>query len=206
MMNQTIENTTDVRKKAIIQGIVLGVISFILSIISLYITVSATSLFTSSAAAGFVNYVVFLIVAVFFVISLRKAAGGYWDFSTALKNIFIMMAITAVIGTLGVSVWNMVNPTLQQEAIDNTINMTIETMEATGANDENIDNTIEMLEQQRNALAEMSIGQILKGLAVSILMYFVLSLIFAAIFKRERPIFQSPAPSDDAHPWQNEKS
>ncbi len=205
-MNETIDNAAVVKKKAIIQGIILGVISFILSIISLYITKSATSLFTSSAAAGFINYAVFLIVAVFFVISLRKAAGGYWSFSEALKNIFIMMAIVAVIGTAGVSIWNMINPSLQQEAIDNTINMTIETMEATGAQDENIDNTIEMLEQQRNALAEMTIGQTLKGLAITIVMYFVLSLILAAIFKREKPIFQSPAASDNAHPWQNQNS
>lgn len=205
-MNETIDNAAVVKKKAIIQGVILGVISFILSIISLYITKSATSLFTSSAAAGFINYAVFLIVAVFFVISLRKAVGGYWSFSDALKNIFIMMAIVAAIGTAGVSIWNMVNPGLQQEAIDNTINMTIETMEATGAQDENIDNTIEMLEQQRNALSEMTIGQTLKGLAITIVMYFVLSLILAAIFKREKPIFQSPAASDNAHPWQNQNS
>lgn len=206
MMNQTIENRALLKKKAIILGIILGVISFVLSIISLYLGASAKSIVSFYALIGFVNYVVFLIVISFFVINLRKVVGGYWDFSTALKNIFIMMAIAAIIGTIGVSCWNFFYPSLQHRVNDNLMNLTIEMMEASGSKDENIDSAIEILEQQSNSISTMTVGQIFLGTAVTIVVYFVLSLIFAAIFKRERPIFQSPAPSDDAHPWQNQNS
>ncbi|SEG12650.1 DUF4199 domain-containing protein [Sphingobacterium lactis] len=196
--------TPDVKKKAIINGVILGIISLVLSIISLYILKSATSLMTSSVINFFVNYIIFLAVAILFTIQLRKAIGGYWSFSTALKNIFIMLAIAAVIGTVGIGIFNMVNPNVQIEAIENTQNLTIEMMEANNMADDQIDTMLENLDQQKESLANMSIGQNLKGLAISLVLYFVLALILAAIFKKEKPLFRTPAaPSDEAHPWQN---
>ncbi|WP_313258529.1 DUF4199 domain-containing protein [Sphingobacterium sp.] len=199
----SINATNNVRKQAVINGVILGVISFVLSIISLYFSKSATSIVTSSVINIFVSYAVFLAIAVFFILKLRKANGGYWDFSTALKNIFIMLAITAAIGLIGINIFNMVYPSLQVEAIENTQNLTIEMMEANNMPDEQIDATLEMLDQQKEALGSLSIGQILKGLAVSLLLYFVLALIFAAIFKKEKPMFKPTSSSDEAHPWQN---
>ncbi|MGM1430044.1 DUF4199 domain-containing protein [Sphingobacterium lactis] len=194
----------DVKKKAIINGVILGIISLVLSIISLYILKSATSLMTSSVINFFVNYIIFLAVAILFTIQLRKAIGGYWSFSTALKNIFIMLAIAAVIGTVGIGIFNMVNPNVQIEAIENTQNLTIEMMEANNMADDQIDTMLEGLDQQKESLANMSFGQNLKGLAISLVLYFVLALILAAIFKKEKPLFRTPAaPSDEAHPWQN---
>ncbi|MGJ1204288.1 DUF4199 domain-containing protein [Sphingobacterium lactis] len=196
--------TPDVKKKAIINGVILGIISLVLSIISLYILKSATSLMTSSVINFFVNYIIFLAVAILFTIQLRKAIGGYWSFSTALKNIFIMLAIAAVIGTVGIGIFNMVNPNVQIEAIENTQNLTIEMMEANNMADDQIDTMLEGLDQQKESLANMSFGQNLKGLAISLVLYFVLALILAAIFKKEKPLFRTPAaPSDEAHPWQN---
>ena len=199
----SINATNNVRKKAVINGVILGVISFVLSIIFLYFSKSATSIVTSSVINIIVSYAVFIAIAVFFILQLRKANGGYWDFSTALKNIFIMLAITATIGLIGINIFNMVYPSLQVEAIENTQNLTIEMMEANNMPDEQIDATLEMLDQQKEALGSLSIGQILKGLAVSLLLYFVLALIFAAIFKKEKPMFKTANSSDEAHPWQN---
>ncbi len=199
----SINATNDVKKKAIINGVILGFISLVLSIISLYFSKTASSIVTSSVVNIFVSYVVFLAIAVFFILQLRKANGGYWDFTTALKNIFIMLAITAAIGLIGINIFNMVYPTLQVEAIENTQNLTIEMMEANNLPDEQIDATLELLDQQKEALGSLSIGQVLKGLAVSLLLYFVLALIFAAIFKKEKPMFKPVSSSDEAHPWQN---
>ena len=190
-MNYSIDETKSIKKQAVIYGIILGVVSLILSIISIYISKSATSLFLSSAINIIVNYVLFLALAVYFVLQLRKLIGGYWTFSIALKNIFIVLAISAVIGVLGVNVFNLVNPIPQEEAIDNTINLTIEMLEAANSSDEQIDKTIELLEQQKEALGSLTTGILLRGLMVSIILYFILALIFAAIFKREKLIFPS---------------
>jgi len=191
-MTYSIDQTKDLKKQAVIYGIILGIVSLILSIISIYISKSATSLFLSSAINILVNYVLFLALAVYFVLQLRKLVGGYWTFSIALKNIFIVLAISAVIGVLGVNLFNLVNPIPQEEAIDNTINLTIEMLEAANSSDEQIDKTIELLEQQKEALGSLTIGILLRGLMVSLILYFILSLVFAAIFKREKLMFSSP--------------
>ncbi len=199
-LNQTNNN---VKKKAIINGVILGIISLVLSIISLYFSKTATSIITSSIINIIVNYAIFIALAVVFILQLRKAIGGYWNFSTALKNIFIMLAVTATVGVIGISVFNLVYPTLQVEAIENTQNLTIEMLEANNTPDEQIDKTIELLDQQKEALGSLSIGQTLKGLVVSLLLYFVLALIFAAIFKKEKPMFNTANSSGGAHPWEN---
>lgn len=196
----------DIKVKAIVNGVVLGIVSCILSIISLYFSATATSIYTSSIINFVVNYGVFLVVAIVFVLQLRKAIGGYWSFSVALKNIFIMLAVTATVGLLGISLFNMAYPKLQVEAIENTQNITIEMMEAANTPDEQIDTVLEMLDQQKEALGSLSFGQIIKGLFVSLLLYFVLALALAAIFKKGRPVFQKAMPGeekdDGAQPWQ----
>ena len=199
MSLETME-TPNVLKKTIIFGILLGIISVITSIISLYITKTATGLFTSAILAGAINYVLFIAVAVFFTIALRKAIGGYWSFSTALKTIFIMFAINAVISTIGTIVINQVMPNLQEESIDNTMNLTIELLESTGVNDEQIDAKIAEIEQQKEDLANLTIGQQIKGLMVYFLLYFVVALVFAAIFKKEKPVFYKVPAADPAFP------
>lgn len=197
----------DIKIKAIINGVILGIISFVLSIISLYFSRTADSIYTSTIINFVVNYGIFVAVAVIFVLQLRKAIGGYWSFSIALKNIFIMLALTATIGLVGINLFNMAYPTLQIEAIENTQNLTIEMMEETNTPDEQIDTVLEMLDQQKEALGSLSFGQVFKGLFVSLLLYFVLALILAAIFKKDKPVFLKANAGDQqegSHPWQKD--
>lgn len=202
MTNEIQPLVAEVRRKAVIYGVIMGVLAFVLGIISLIIMKNGTGLFTVTFISIFVNYGILIGLACYFSILLRKAIGGYWDFSTALKNIFIMLAISGVLATVGTSVMNASYPRLQEEAIDNMMNMTIESLEAMGAPDEQIDSTVEELEMQKDMLGTLSIGQVIKGIAVSLILYFVFALILAAIFKREKPMFIQPK-GDEAHPWQN---
>lgn len=196
------EKTVDIKGKALNYGLILGVISFVLGVIALFIVRNGTGLFTVGLGSTFVTYVGFIAFACYFSILLRRAIGGYWDFSTALKNIFIMLAVSGVLSTVASTTMSAVYPTLQEEAMDNMLNVTIEGLEALGAPDEQIDATVEGIEEQREALGTLSIGQVIKGLAISLIMYFVFALILAAIFKKERPMFVQPK-GDEAHPWQD---
>jgi len=195
--------SVDPKKKALTYGVILGVISLFVSIITLYILKDASSLIVSSALSATLNYVLFVVLACVFANALRKYVGGYWEFSEALKNIYIMLAITAIISTVGITLFNAAMPYVQEKSIDNTINLSIESMEKLGTNDEQIDNMVALLEEQKEQLGVFSIGQVVKGLAVTLIIYFVLALVLAAIFKREKPIFNSPASNtDNPHPWQ----
>lgn len=191
----------DLKRKAIIYGVVLGIISFILGVASLAITKTGTSLYTTMFMAFAVNFGLYLAFACYFVLQLRKAIGGYWDFRTALRHIFVTLAVSAILGTVGTLAFNALFPTIQEESIRNMMNMSIEVMESAGLPDAQIDATIQQFEEELATVGSLSVGQTIKGLAISLIMYFVLALVFAAIFKREKPVFIKPT-EESAHPWQ----
>src|SRR5690606_3701720 len=138
---------------------------------------------------GGISFVLMIALSAYFAVLLRRVAGGFWNFRQALKGIIIMLDITVIISTVGGALFNWVNPEPQQDVVDKTINLTIETMESIGADDDLIDKQVADLEKQRDELREFSIGQNLKGLGVALIMYFIFALILAAILKRERPAF-----------------
>lgn len=199
-MNQDLHSafpTELVKKESIKYGIYLGVLSLIISIISTYILVNSSNFKTSSIATGAIALVIMIALSAYFGVLIRKVVGGFWNFSEALKGIFIMLAISVIISTVGGALFNAVNPEPQQIVFDRTINNTIEMMEEMGADDDLIDSQVADLEQKRDSMREFSFMQTLKGLAVALIMYFVLALILAAILKRERPVFLSMPPQND---------
>lgn len=193
-----------VRKEGIKLGVYLGVLSLAISIISVYALLNAANFKIASMITGGIGLVAMIALSAYFSVMLRKSAGGFWSFSQALKGIFTMLAIAVIISSLGTTVFNVISTEPQQAIFDKTINMTIETMESAGLDDDLIDKQIAELEKTRDEMRSFSIGQVLKALGVSLIMYFVFALILAAILKRERPAFlQANNPGDAAHPWQD---
>jgi len=181
--------TQEIKSEGIKFGIYLGIISLAISIVSSYVLMNSTDFGTSSMVVGGVTFIVMIGLSVYFSLLLRKVAGGFWNFSQALKGIFVMLAIAVVISSIGAAIFNFIDPEPQQVIIDKTINKTIETMEGLGMDDDLIDSQIATIEQSRDAAKGFSVGQTLKGTAISLIMYFVFALILAAILKRERPGF-----------------
>lgn len=199
-MNQDVNSTfpsEEIKKEGIKYGIYLGIIALVISIVSMYVLVNSADFKITSMITGGVSFVLTIALSAYFAVLLRKVAGGFWNFSQALKGIFVMLAISVIISTVGGMLFNLVNPEPQQVVFDKTINLTIETMEDIGADDDLIDKQVADLEKQRDALRDFSIGQSLKGLGVSLIMYFIFSLILAAILKRERPVFLAVPKSDE---------
>lgn len=189
MVQKEVFPAEQVKKEAIKLGVYLGLLSFAISTISMYVLMNANDFKVFSMVTGTLTLVVMIVLAGYFASVLRKAAGGFWTFSEALKNIFIMLAINVIITTVGGAVFNLVNPEPQQVVFDKTINMTIETLESVGIEDDVIDKQVAELEKTRDDLRVFSPGQTLKGMGVNLIIYFVFALILAAIFKREKPAF-----------------
>ncbi len=175
------------KKKSIIYGVILGIISFILGLIVLFIVKDLNSFWGVMSMSFIVNTGVFVIIAALFAFALRKANGGYWNFSIALKSIFMMLAISTIISTIGTQLYvNFVNPTLQEKVVTHTINVTIEYMEKNNVPDEVIDSKIAELEKQVDSIGKITLGQIFKGLAITLMFQFVFALLLSALTKRER--------------------
>ncbi|MBP3943548.1 DUF4199 domain-containing protein [Sphingobacteriaceae bacterium WQ 2009] len=185
------------KKDGIIFGIILGVISFILGLIVLYLVKDFKSFWAVMSTSIIVNTGIYVVVAAILAFFLRKRVGDYWSFSVALKTIYVMLAISTLISTTGTqALVNFVYPTLQEEVLNNTINVTIEYMEKSNLPDDQIDGKIAELEVQRDSIGKLTFGQFFKGMAITLVVQFIFALMLSAIFKREKPMFRKASENE----------
>lgn len=196
---ENLEST--IKKEGVTTGVILGVVVTVISIASLYLLVSATSLITAGVISVGLNIIVPLVIAVLLIISLRKKIGGYWTFRQALTGIFVSFLVALVISTVvTLAFTKFVEPDIQERTIRNSQNLTIEFLEAQGLPEETIDESIAQFDEQLATATSGGIGQQIKGFFISLIVLFVVALIFAAIFKRERPVFITDADIDPTTP------
>lgn len=187
MEQQVFEN--QVKKEGASLGIYLGGIVAAVGILMLYWLVSSSS-FIVTSFGSIIIYILLLVVTVLFCVQLRKRVGGYWTFRQALTGIFVMLFIAwAISSAVSLLFEQFVEPGIQERLLMNVQNNTIAFMEGQGVPDDQIDKTTEQLDKAIEDAANMTWGQRLKSYAVMIIVTFVLAMIFAAIFKRSKPVF-----------------
>jgi len=169
-------------------GAYLGAILLALGIASTYLVMNASNFWLAGLVSTGVHFIVLVGLAAYFSLEMRKTAGGYWTFKQAFRGIFTMLAIVVVIVQLGTAAFNAIDPEPQQKVFDKSVNASIEMLENVGADDEMLDKQVTELEKQREDLGTFSLGQTLKGLGLSLVMYAVFALILAAFIKKERPV------------------
>ena len=177
------------KKESIKYGVILGVISFLLGIVVLYVSKHVESFWMLTSMSFGINTVLYMLIALAFAYTLRKQNGGFWNFSIAVKSTFLMLLISTVLATVSTMVFvNVINPALQEEVLRNTINITIEQLENSGAPDDVIDSRVATLEEQMATLGQITVKTIFRSLVISILIQFIFSLIFAALTRNEKLI------------------
>lgn len=182
------------KKHSIKYGVILGIISFVLGLIVLVVTKNVQSFVLLTSLSFGVNTIFYAIISLIFAFRLRKSNGGNWNFSIALKSIFLMLLISTLIATLGTMLYvHAINPALQEDVLRNTINVTIEYMESSGAPDDIIDSRVANLEEQMQALGNLQLKDAFRGLMISILMQFIFSLILSAVTRNEKLIPRAPS-------------
>lgn len=175
------------KKVSIKYGVILGVISLVLGLIVLFLTKDIHQFILLTSVSFGVNTILYMLISLFFSYRLRAANGGSWNFSVAVKSIFLMLLLSTVIATISTSVYvHQINPSLQEDVLRNTINVTIEYMESQGAPDDVIDARVATLEDQMNKIGNVQITDVLKGMMIAVLMQFIFSLILAALTRNEK--------------------
>ena len=166
-MEFSLEN---LNKAASTNGVIIGILSTVIGVVTYYVFPSMLG----SIGFGIATLVVTLLIYVFFIIDLRKKIGGFWNFKEALKGIFLMSFIAGFMES-GMSK-TFENMGMEQEQID-----------------EALEKQIEALKEQYNP----TITQFFKNLGIATILQFVMSLIFAAIFKKEAPVFASTSEDEE---------
>ncbi|QNL49934.1 DUF4199 domain-containing protein [Olivibacter sp. SDN3] len=185
-------NESALRREGAFMGLSLGVLVVVLTILPMYYYASSSSFWTVIIGPVITGFLFPLVIAILFTFRLRKKIGGYWSFKQAVVSIFMMLLVAAAISSFtGFVFEKYVEPEMRERYMRNIANNSIEFMERSGADAEQIDAQIEKIDEQIAQAGEVNITNTLRGLGISIIVVFVLALIFAALFKKERPIFQS---------------
>ncbi|MBK1439285.1 DUF4199 domain-containing protein [Parapedobacter sp. ISTM3] len=174
------------RKIAVNNALIWAAINVIIFLLVYY----ASPATLASPVFGFISIAVGIGLAVYFTLDLRKKIGGYWSFREALGNIFLMFFVQVVIYTLFTTAFaKWIEPDYANMMREASLNATTRMAEAFSSDQEVIDKMIEEAEKSIEKQVNPSLVDLIQGLAIAAIVYFIGALIFAAIFKRNPPIF-----------------
>lgn len=181
---------SNMQTEAIKNGVGMGLISFILGVIASYVIVGADSLWTISLVPILLGIIIPIVVAVFFCKDLRKKAGGYWNFRQAASGIFVMFLVSWLLATvLSFGFNKLIEKDMEKRINDKVVTLTSDFMKTQGMDDAQVELRTDEMNAAYEKKSSGTFMQQFQGYLIGIVIVFVLTLIFAAIFKKEPPIF-----------------
>ncbi|WP_262246919.1 DUF4199 domain-containing protein [Parapedobacter soli] len=184
--NLDTEEKVSAKKIAVTNALIWAAINIIIFLLVYY----ASPKLMANPAFGFITIAIGIGLAIYFTLDLRKKIGGYWSFREALGNIFIMFFVQVVIYSIFTTAFaKWIEPDYANMMREVTLNATTEMAEAFSSDQEVVDKMIEEAEKSIEKQVNPSFVDFIQGLAIGAIFYFIGALIFAAIFKRERPVF-----------------
>jgi hypothetical protein len=168
-------------------GLTYGLIGGLaLSVFLLVLYLVGTSAFMSPAA--WIGYIVIIAIAVLAGVRQRKLNGGYIEFGEALKVVFAVFALSFLIQTVfSYILLNYIDVPFRDALTQATMDKTEEFMRRMGMPDSEIDKALTEASKQDPS----SIKNTLLGYGISLIVFFIISLIIAAIIKRKQPVFDN---------------
>ena len=186
-METTLKSSpVNVKSLAVKNGLIWAAINIAIFLVIYYVKVD---LMGSFAFTG-IQMLVGIGLAVYFCIDMRKQIGGYWSFKEALSNIFIMFFVQALVVYFFTVIFaKFIEPDYVVQMKEITQKSATAMLEKMGLEQEKIDEAVAKMEGDSEKQFNPGLVDMLKSLAFISIMYFIGALIFAAIFKRERPVF-----------------
>ena len=183
---ETTTTTVNLKQEALKNGAIWGVISVVIFLATWY---TAPSLMSSYAYSG-ILMLIGIGLAVFFCLDMRKKAGGFWTFREALWTIFVMfllsMAIMYVFNILFGKYIDTTYPSTMKELASTKIEEMYAKM---GVDETMMEEMKSTTEDSLNKQFYPTFSQAVVGFGIASIFYFIGALIFAAIFKKNQPVF-----------------
>jgi len=181
------------RKDAIIKGLMLGFTVLVLSIFSFYFITVLTKTMSFIVAGPYIFAVVLPITATaLFCFSMRKEIGGYWTFRQAVTGIFLMFLVSYAVLTVGRDLVfaKLIEPDMAPKTEAVMLNVRKASLKLSGASTREINNQDAELKKEFADQKSPGILPVLQNYMLNIIMLFVLAIIFAAIFKKDPPYIE----------------
>lgn len=176
---------TNPRKLALTNALIWAIINIAIFLVVYYVK---PDLMGSMVWAA-IQIIISIGIAVYFCLDLRKQIGGYWSFKSALGGIFTMFFVQALIVFFFTIFFGKIEPGYVQKMKDITANTTTQMLERFGMSQDKIDEALAMNEAKMEKQFNPGIKELFIGLGTVAIMYFIVALIFAAIFKKDPPVF-----------------
>jgi hypothetical protein len=182
----------NLNKNAINNGIVIAIIGIAIQLLTYY----AAPAMLGATWFGIVTGVIILGVYVLLTLDLKKKVGGYWTFKEAFRGIFFMSLVANISSTVFNFVfYKFIEPSAFDKVVGYVTEGLTSTYEKMGMNQDAIDKAMESVIKNLKAQYQPEPLDFLKTLGILLLVGIVMSLIFAAIFKKNPPMF---APVEEA--------
>jgi hypothetical protein len=178
------ETTVNLKKEALKNGAIWGVISLVIFLVTWYMMPNLMSSYIYSALV----FLIGIALAIFFSIDMRKKAGGYWTFSEALVNIFVMFLMSmAIVYVFNILFGKYIDPSYPTTMKEMILAKTEGTFKDLGMSDDALTAAMESTNQSLEKQFNPTFGQAVVGFGIAAISYFIGALIFAAIFKKNNP-------------------
>ena len=179
-------------KLSLNNGIIIGIIGIAIQLITYY----AFPSLLGATWFGIAIWVVLLAVYIIFTLDIRKKIGGFWAFKDALRGIFIMSLVANVFaGIFNFIFYKFIEPGAYDKVVGFVTEGLTATYEKMNMTQDQIDKIMEKVTEGLKSQYQPTILDFFKNLVIIVLVGFVMSLIFAAIFKKNPPMF---APTEEA--------
>ncbi|WPV01841.1 DUF4199 domain-containing protein [Mucilaginibacter sp. cycad4] len=184
------ETDKKIKKQGLIKGIFLGLVISAISIIYFYfmVTVAKSAVVITFGSIVF-SYLLPLTAAALFSLSLRSKIGGLWTMRQAGTGIFIMFFVSYLMVFIikDQLFAKVIEPNMVKKTETAMVNALNKLKEETTKPEEKKEADAKIVEMKKAFDAErtVTVGQQIQSLGISIIFLFVLSIIFAAFFKRE---------------------
>lgn len=188
-METTLNPTSvNIRSLALKNGLIWAAINIALFLVIYYVKADLMGSFAFSA----IQMLIGIGLAVYFCIDMRKQIGGYWSFKDALGSIFLMFVVQAVIVYFFTILFGkFIEPGYVVKMKEITQHTATAMLEKVGMDQEKIDQAIAEMDKKSESQFNPGFVDVLKSLGFIAFSYFIGALIFAAIFKKDRPVFAS---------------
>jgi len=185
-MDSTVHSKVSARKLAINNALIWAAINIAMFLVVYY---AVPSLMGSFAFAG-ISMLIGIGLAVYFCIDMRKKIGGYWSFKEALGNIFLMFFLQAmIVFAFTIAFAKFIDPTYPEKMKEIATASAQTMMEKMGMDQDKIDEAMAETEVKFDKQFNPGFKDAAITIGTSAIMYFIGALIFAAIFKKDEPVF-----------------
>lgn len=189
MKTDNLQSLENLKPEAAKNGIGFGLIALILGIISSYVLVSATSLAMVFVSPIVLSIVIPIVIAIFFAKDLRKKIGGFWNLRQATSGIFIMFLVSYVVSVGGNFLFNkLIEKDMSARIQTSVVNASLQLMKNQGVPEEQIDKKEEEMNAEFEKKSNGTFMQTVQGHLIGVIIIFVVSLIFGAIFRKDPPL------------------